>query len=175
MANEPSGPVVEAWLRGPVDGVTPLLMPAAHALVGAREDLRAAASAVPTQLLWHRPFDAASAGFHLRHIAGSLERLYAYARGLPLTDAQRAAIRSEGTPGDPPASADELLEMVDESIDAALDVLRKTGEGALLEPREVGRARLPSTTLGLLYHGAEHTQRHTGQLIATVKVVMGTG
>lgn len=165
------GPVVEAWLRGPIAGISPLLMPAAHALVGAREDLHAAASALPTGLLWQRPGGAAAAGFHLRHIAGSLERLYAYARGLPLSEAQRAALHAEGTPGDPPASAAELLEMVDRSIEAALDVLRSVADDALLERREVGRARLPSTTLGLLFHGAEHTQRHTGQLITTVKVV----
>ena len=37
--------------------------------------------------------------------------------------------------------------------------------------REVGRARLPSTVLGLLFHGAEHTQRHVGQIITTAKIV----
>jgi uncharacterized damage-inducible protein DinB len=35
----------------------------------------------------------------------------------------------------------------------------------------VGRAKLPSTVLGLLFHAAEHTQRHVGQLLVTAKVV----
>jgi hypothetical protein len=37
----------------------------------------------------------------------------------------------------------------------------------------VGRAKLPATTLGLLFHAAEHTQRHVGQLMTTLKVVRG--
>jgi uncharacterized damage-inducible protein DinB len=30
---------------------------------------------------------------------------------------------------------------------------------------------MPRTVIGLLFHAAEHAQRHTGQLIATAKVV----
>jgi uncharacterized damage-inducible protein DinB len=41
----------------------------------------------------------------------------------------------------------------------------------LLQPRGVGRAQLPSTVLGLLFHAAEHTQRHVGQLLVTVRVL----
>jgi hypothetical protein len=39
----------------------------------------------------------------------------------------------------------------------------------------VGRARLPSTVFGLLFHVAEHTQRHAGQAITTAKIVRGLG
>jgi len=35
----------------------------------------------------------------------------------------------------------------------------------------VGRKRIPSNVIGLLFHTAEHTQRHTGQLLVTVKVL----
>jgi len=49
--------------------------------------------------------------------------------------------------------------------------MRETPPGTYLEAREVGRKRLPTTVLGLLVHVAEHTQRHTGQIIATAKVV----
>ena len=35
----------------------------------------------------------------------------------------------------------------------------------------VGRAQLPSTVLGLFVHAAEHTQRHVGQLLVTVRVL----
>jgi uncharacterized damage-inducible protein DinB len=41
----------------------------------------------------------------------------------------------------------------------------------LLLSRPVGRARIPSTVLGLLFHAAEHAQRHTGQLLVTVRVL----
>ena len=33
------------------------------------------------------------------------------------------------------------------------------------DARGVGRAQLPSTVLGLLFHAAEHTQRHVGQVV----------
>jgi uncharacterized damage-inducible protein DinB len=32
---------------------------------------------------------------------------------------------------------------------------------------------LPSTVLGLLFHAAEHTQRHVGQLTTTARIVRG--
>lgn len=40
----------------------------------------------------------------------------------------------------------------------------------LTEPRAVGRKQLPSTVMGLLFHAAEHVQRHVGQLLVTVRV-----
>ncbi len=163
----------EFWLSGPVDGVPPLLMPVAHAVLQARFDMRRAAGALDPHQLWARPAGAASVGFHLRHAARALGRLFTYARGEPLDDAQRAGIRSEGEPGDPPAGAAELLAELDSAVEAALRQLRGTPEQALLEFRGVGRAQLPSNALGLLFHGAEHTQRHAGQAIATAKVVAG--
>jgi hypothetical protein len=168
-----TAPEPEVWLSGPIEGVLPLLMPAAHALLGAERDLATAAAGLAHEELWARPGGAASVGFHLRHIAGSLSRLYSYARGLPLSEAQRAALRVEGEPGTPPASADELLRGVSRAIAEAVAVLRATQESELLVFRGVGRAQLPSNTLGLLFHGAEHTQRHTGQVITTAKIVRG--
>ena len=173
MTDKPAAPAPEVWLSGPIEGVPPLLMPAAHALVGARNDLAVAAGGLSVEQLWERPGGAASIGFHLRHIAGSLDRLYTYARGLPLSDLQRSALRVEGDPGQPAAEARALLDAVARAVDEALHVLRNTRDGELLEFRPVGRARLPSTTLGLLFHGAEHTQRHTGQVIATAKILRG--
>jgi len=145
-------------------------MPAAHALVQAREDIRVAVDATNDQL-WQRPNGAASAGYHLQHLAGSLDRLFTYARGESLTDAQRAALAQEGTPG---ASAPALVDEVSRAIDRALDQLRRTPPEAVFESRAVGRARLPATVLGLLFHAAEHTTRHAGQLITTLKVVRGS-
>jgi hypothetical protein len=43
-------------------------------------------------------------------------------------------------------------------------------ERSLLEPREIGRAKLPSTTLGVLFHAAEHTARHAGQVMTLIRV-----
>jgi uncharacterized damage-inducible protein DinB len=49
--------------------------------------------------------------------------------------------------------------------------LRGTDEASVLDPRRVGRAGLPSTVLGLLFHAAEHSTRHAGQFITTVKLL----
>ncbi len=164
---------LEFWLRGPVEGVSPFLMPAAHALLQSQMDLREAAGELSPAELWHRPGGAAAIGFNLRHYAGTLDRLSTYARGQPLAPAQLAVLREEGSPGSPPATAGELLEAVDGAIAAALGGLRETPDGDLLTPRAVGRRQLPSNVLGLLFHAAEHTQRHTGQVITTSKIVRG--
>ena len=161
---------VEAWLGGPVPGIDPILMPAAHALLQARRDLESAARTATPAELWERPGGAASAGYHLRHLAGSLDRLTTYARGERLTDAQRAALAAESSTG---ATADELIATADETIDRALEQLRRTPADSVLDPRPVGRAALPANVLGLLFHAAEHTARHVGQLITTLKVVRG--
>ena len=163
-------PSVEAWLGGPVPGIDPVLMPAAHALLQARRDLeRAARGATPAEL-WERPGGAASAGYHLRHLAGALDRLTTYARGERLSDAQRAALAAESNSG---ATADELVAAAEETIDRVLEQLRQTPAATVFDARPVGRAALPSNVLGLLFHAAEHTTRHVGQLITTLRVVRG--
>jgi len=165
----------EAWLRGPVDGVDSFLQPAAHALVQAREDLDRAIAGISTDQLWARPNSAASLGYHLRHAAGSLDRLLTYARGQQLNDRQLADLKREGEPGIPPQDAAALVAHVQRAIDAALAQLKATRREDLLEPRAVGRAQLPSTVLGLLFHAAEHTTRHVGQAITTAKLIAGDG
>lgn len=163
----PSSP--EPWLRGPVPGVAAILQPAAHALIQAREDIAAWAPGVPPDLLW-QVSGAASAGFHAVHLAGALDRLYTYARGERLSDDQKAAARAEATPR-PDLDGSALLLIVETAIERAIDQLRSTPAEAVLEPRAVGRAELPSTVQGLLFHGAEHSTRHSGQFISTVKLL----
>ena len=163
----------EAWMRGPVEGVHPLLMPAAHALIGAAEDMASAAAGLSAAELWTRPGGAASVGFHLRHAAGSLDRLLTYARGEGLSDEQFAYLRAEQDPGDPPATAAELIQYVHATVERALAQIRGTSPDTLLDFRGVGRQQLPSNVLGLIFHAAEHTQRHTGQVVTTAKIVRG--
>jgi len=161
----------EVWLRGPLPDISPLLMPAAHCLLQCREEVEAAASPLTREQLWARPAGVASVGFHLRHIVGSLDRLLTYAHGAQLDRAQVAALRQEGEPGDPPAEAAALAAGAQAAIDSAVAVLRTTPDADLLVPRSVGRAALPSNVLGLLFHCAEHTHRHTGQIVTTAKIV----
>jgi uncharacterized damage-inducible protein DinB len=166
-------PSIEPWLRGPVDGVPPLLMPAAHALLQAREDVARVLAELTTEQLWQRPGGAASAGFHVRHLAGALDRLLTYARGQALDDAQKRAAVAEGKEEGLDAAA--LLAEVDRALDAAFAQIRATRDDQLLEPRGVGRQQLPSTVMGLVFHAAEHATRHAGQAVTTSRVVSARG
>jgi uncharacterized damage-inducible protein DinB len=161
----------EAWMRGPIEGIDPLLMPVAHALVQARDELQRMSSEIPAEHVWLRPGDAASIGFHVKHLGAALDRLFTYARGERLSDAQKEVFRSEAEPGNPPAPLGDLVDEASAHIDRALDQLRRTPSARLLEHRGVGRAQLPSNVLGLLFHAAEHSTRHTGQLITTAKIL----
>jgi len=149
-------------------------MPVAHALIQAGEELREAVEGLSVEETWTRPGGAASIAFHLRHVVGSLDRLLTYARGAQLGPTQRDALRREADMLIPAATARELVSQVDGAIARAITVLRHTADTALLEPRAVGRARLPTTVLGLLSHAAEHTRRHSGQVIATARILRGT-
>ena len=140
-----------------------------------REDVERVAPQLTTRELWVEPGGAASVGFHLSHIVGSLDRLLTYARGAQLDDAQLAALAAERAPGEPPADATVLAARAVSAIRHAIDVIADTPVETLEEPRSVGRARLPSTVGGLLFHVAEHTQRHVGQVVTTAKVVRGLG
>jgi hypothetical protein len=164
-------PVVEPWLRGPVAGVPALLQPAAHAFIMSIEDCEAAVRSLPAALLWIDFHGAASIGFHLRHLAGATDRLLTYARGEALSAAQQAILVAEHAPGDPPPDAAALIEGWRQGVDRAITQLAATPESALLDFRGVGRAQLPSTVLGLLFHAAEHASRHTGQLVTTAKML----
>jgi hypothetical protein len=163
---------VESWLTGPVEGVDPHLMPVAHALMQARRDLRGVGD-LSVDELWARPGQAASVGFHLQHVVGVLDRLLTYARDEELSDAQKQALRREGQAGEPPAAAGPLLAAAVSAIDGALSQVRATAPESLLERRAVGRKRLPSDVLGLLYHAAEHVTRHTAQALTTARIVRG--
>ena len=163
----------EVWLRGPVPGIPPLLQPVAHALLQAVEEVRRVVGPLPAGPLWACPGGAASVGFHVRHAAGSLDRLFTYARGEGLSAEQRAFLAAEAEPGSPPEQGAALVSAFERQVDHALAQLRETRESTLLEARGVGRLQLPSTVIGLLVHAAEHTQRHVGQIVTTARIARG--
>jgi uncharacterized damage-inducible protein DinB len=139
-------------------------------LLQAREETRALLRDFPADLLWNRPAGVASVGFHLQHLSGVVDRLFTYARGEALSPEQQSAREAEGHPPAPPAGIDELLNAFDAQVERALSQLRLTDVQALTDARMVGRQQLPSTVLGLLFHAAEHVQRHAGQLLVTARV-----
>ncbi|HEU4365606.1 MAG TPA: DinB family protein [Candidatus Krumholzibacteria bacterium] len=162
----------DVWLRGPIYGIPELLMPIVQILMQAREDARRAAADLTPDQLRARPGGAASAAYHLFHAAHALDRLMTYARGESLHESQRSVLGIEKS-GDVHGDAAELLDLFDATVERAIRQLRCTPEKSLRDERRVGGAQLPSTILGLLFHAAEHTSRHTGQLITTAKVVTG--
>ncbi|ANE53227.1 DinB family protein [Flavisolibacter tropicus] len=164
----------EVWLRGQLEGIPPHLQPVAHALLQAREEINEYMQGFPEYLLWEKPAGVASPGFHLQHLTGVLDRLFTYAQGKLLTDNQLQYLKAEGTGNQSDTTVAYLLQQFNQQVDVALAQLSQTNENELLEFRGVGRAQLPSTVFGLLFHSAEHTMRHTGQLLVTVRVLKQT-
>lgn len=165
----------EAWLAGSVAGVPPLLQPVAHALLNAKEQIESAIGGLDSEQLAAHPGGAASIAWHITHARGSLDRLFTYARGESLSELQRTALGAEQQLAEPRPSAAGLIADFAASVEMAIDQLRRTDESTLLEVREVGRARLPSNVLGLLFHGGEHAARHAGQVVTTAKLVSRAG
>ena len=128
----------------------------------------------PKELLWTRPGGVASVGFHLQHLRGVVDRLFTYARGEALSSRQMEDLATERLSERPEVEVADLVQAYREQVDRALEHLRATDEQTLLEHRGVGRKQLPSNVLGLLFHAAEHAQRHTGQLLVTARVQRAT-
>jgi uncharacterized damage-inducible protein DinB len=163
----------EVWLRGPLTGIPALVQPVAHALLQAKEEIHEMMNDFPDNLLWQRPAGVASPAFHLQHIPGVLDRLFTYAAGQPLSSNQMAYLKAEGLQSEN-ITTTFLLDQLDAQIASSLETLMSIDEARLTEPRAVGRQQLPATVLGLLFHAAEHTMRHTGQLHVTVRVLKET-
>jgi uncharacterized damage-inducible protein DinB len=170
-----SGPLPEVWLRGPLPDVPPPLQPVAHSLLQCREEVEAKLATLGSAQLVARPGGAASVAYHLTHAVGSLDRLFTYARGEQLSSAQLAALRAESAVESEPPDGAALARRFGAAVERALMQVRSTAEDDLPATREVGRGRLPSTVIGLLFHAAEHTQRHVGQAVTTARIVSGTG
>jgi uncharacterized damage-inducible protein DinB len=164
----------EVWLRGPIDGVPPLLQPVAHAVLQVCEEVEVLLRDFPAELLWTKPSGVASVGFHVQHMCGVIDRLSAYAEGRALDATQLAWLRSEGTPQPGASSTNELIAILRARVEQFIAQLRLIDQSTLANARTVGRAKLPSTVMGLLFHAAEHSQRHLGQLSVTVRIQAAT-
>ncbi|HEY7055757.1 MAG TPA: DinB family protein [Vicinamibacterales bacterium] len=146
------------------------LQPVAHSLLQSGEEIETLLAGASMEEIWRSDGSAASVGFHILHAMGSLDRLFTYARGASLSEAQRQALAQESDPN-PRLSPDDLLSGFAAAVQDAINQLRGTSKTTLIDVRHVGRARLPSTVVGLMFHAAEHTQRHVGQAITTSKLM----
>jgi uncharacterized damage-inducible protein DinB len=161
---------LEVWQRGPVDGIPALLQPVAHALLQAVEDVEKEMENFPLALLWEKPGGVASVGFHLKHVKGVVDRLFTYGKGEMLSEGQLRDLKAEALARD----VDSIQTLTDEfkkQVNTAIDQLRMTDINTLTDKRGVGRKQIPSTVIGLLFHAAEHVQRHVGQLIVTARIL----
>ena len=162
---------VEVWQRGAIPNVPPLLQPVAHALLQVGEEAHRIMQEFPDELLWTRPGNVAPPAFHLQHIRGVIDRLFTYARKEQLTKEQMDALLIEGKEEKNSLSAKELIEELDKQIDDAIKELISVKEDTLTEARGVGRKQIPTTLIGLYFHAAEHSMRHIGQLLVTVRIL----
>ncbi|NJB72603.1 putative damage-inducible protein DinB [Saonia flava] len=160
----------EFWLRGPIPEIPALLQPGAHALLQSLEEVKRYTKGFSEDLLWEKPGGCASVGFHIQHITGVLDRMLTYAKGESLSEVQFAFLRNEGNPKTE-ASIDFMVKEFEKKVEEALSYFKSVPVALLTETRTVGRKKLPSTRIGLLFHAAEHSQRHVGQLWVTINVL----
>lgn len=161
----------EVWQRGPIENVPALLQPIAHALLEVSEEAHSIMKDFPETLLWERPAGVASPAFHLQHICGVIDRLFTYARKELLNERQMEDLSTEGNKERTFLSLQQLLAQLDKRITEAVNELKNVNPDSLTEPRGVGRKQIPTTLIGLYVHTAEHSMRHIGQLLVTVRVL----
>ncbi len=161
---------LEVWMRGPIAGLDPLLQPIAHAILQAREEVNLMMINFPDALIWEKPAGVASVAFHLQHLSGVLDRLFTYANNQLLNEDQLEllALESDDTQY---LTVKGLLTRFNNQVNKALTQLKNMDEKMLLDPRGIGRKQIPTNLLGLIFHAAEHTQRHVGQLFVTVIIL----
>ena len=161
-------PYVEPWLRGTHTDVPSAGRTVLHALDLALDDLSKWTEGLTDPEVHSQPLGLPSVAFHLRHIARSTDRLLSYAEGNQLTAEQLAALKGEQG-GEETLAA--LLAEVEISFSNAAERIRVLGTANLDTFRGVGRKQLPTSIGGALIHVGDHTQRHTGQVVTTAKVL----
>jgi len=160
---------VEPWLRGTLTEMDAVRRGVLHALELAREDVLRWSAGLTDGELEARLFGLPSIGFQMRHMVRSLDRLLTYAEGRQLSEEQLGALKSEMVAG----SREALFSEFEHGIESAMLRVRATASGSYADARGVGRKMLPTTVGGLLVHCSDHTQRHTGQMVTTAKVLLG--
>ena len=145
-----------------------MLRPILFSLDQSMQDLRHWTSGISDAEIWARPHGLAPLGFQIRHIAGSVDRLYSYCLAEKLSEEQMAFLQREMEPG---THLEDLLKDVETVFEKVAHGVRTMAISTINDHRGVGRKQLPTTVIGLLIHIAEHTQRHVGQAIVTARVL----
>lgn len=169
-------PYTEPWLRGTHTDVPAAGRAVLHALELSLDDLTKWTAGLTDAEVHSAPLGLTSIAFHLRHIAHSTDRILTYAEGNQLTAEQLAALKSENVDAGQHRegkleSLAELLAAVEVAFSDAADRIRVLATADLNTPRFVGRKQLPTSIGGAMIHVADHTLRHTGQVVTTAKAI----
>lgn len=167
-----NSPAVEPWLRGTHAELPAVLRAVLHAFELAKEDVHKWTADLSENEFHATPAGLTPLSFHLRHIPGSLDRLLSYAEGHQLSAEQLAALKAEQEAG---GLREELFAAFDNGLAAAAARVRAFAGADLEQPRVIGRKQLPTSVGGILVHLADHTQRHTGQIVTTAKLLKAIG
>ncbi|HEY3927798.1 MAG TPA: DinB family protein [Candidatus Koribacter sp.] len=162
------GAQAEPWLRGTHTESSATQRAVVHALELAQEDLQKWCGELNDAQLNDTRGNLAPVAFHLRHIAGSMDRLLSYAEGKQLSAEQMETLKTENAPG---ARRDEVFAQLNAALEKAIARVKAFPVAELEQSRTVGKKQLPTSVAGLLVHVADHTQRHVGQAITTAKLV----
>ncbi|HKF45888.1 MAG TPA: DinB family protein [Terracidiphilus sp.] len=165
-----SAPYIEPWLRGTHADVQAVGRAVLHALELAEDDLAKWTEGLSDAEVHAQPLGLTSVATHLRHIAGSVDRILTYAEGNQLTADQLAVMKGEQTGAE---TLEDLLGAVKASFENAAERVRALAGGDFNAARAVGRKQLPTSKGGALVHVADHTLRHVGQVVTTAKVLKG--
>ena len=166
-------PYTEPWLRGTHADVPAAGRAVLHALDLALDDIARWTAGLTGAEVHAQPLGLPSVAFHLRHIARSTDRLLTYAEGSQLSAEQLAALKTEqdGSEQESSESLAELIAELEISFTNASERIRTLASANLETFRGVGRKQLPTSIGGAMIHVADHTQRHTGQLVTTAKLL----
>jgi hypothetical protein len=167
MSTSPT-PYIEPWLRGTYSEVPAAGRAVLHALDLALDDIRKWTEGLSDLEIHSEPLSLTPVAFHFRHLARSTDRILTYAEGSQLSVEQLAALKAEAT-GNEPLSA--LLIDLETAFASAETRIRVLAAADLNTPRGIGRKQLPTTLGGAMIHVADHTQRHTGQIVTTAKLL----
>jgi uncharacterized damage-inducible protein DinB len=166
-----SSPYIEPWLRGTYADVPAAGRAVLHALDLAVDDITKWTAGLTDAEVHSQPLGLPSIAFHLRHIARSTDRILTYAEGGQLSADQLGALKTEQSGEGDPESLATLIAELELSFSNAAGRIRVLAVGNYDTPRGVGRKQLPTSLGGALIHVADHTQRHTGQVVTTAKVI----
>lgn len=160
--------MAEVWLRNLPVTTDPLRHLLQCTFQQIEEDVLATTSGLSDEEIWLRPYGLTPIGFHIRHIAESIDRLMTYAEGRALDTEQLQTLKAELTETLPMLS---LIVILEQRLKHATARLNQFGPEDLNKIREIGRSKIPAPCGTILAHIAEHSQRHLGQITTTARLI----